>query len=245
MPTKSSKKSTSPGAAPTAAPSNEAAPAAPRAPEPDPKETAAAEQSPVAAAAPPTPPAVQKAIDEVMADARARVDAILASEVAQLGTPSANEDEKQARFQRDMLPGRMRKDKTYVPEWIIEDGESTRRQALLYSDYRYALVDVETTGNYLLNGYRLCLFDGGPRSGLAPRGFSGTGDNIFRRTLEGYCQRGDCRLMYIPIRAWELIDEEVRERTAGMVQRTLGNFADAGYSQGIRTFIEAEGKSLT
>lgn len=209
----------------------------------------------VAASTPPVSdltPSQQLAIDKIMAKARDDAQQILLSApLASLGTPSGDVESKQEVWQRDHIPGAMRKDKTYIPEFVYDEHEDVTRRVLLKSDYKYVLVltsmdsAMDTIQSYLEMGYKHCLYDGGSRSGFTERGFKGTGDAIFRRTIEGYCQRGDCRLMWIPIRGWEALNQEDQDRCAQAMPAALGSFANAGYSQGIRTKIEVEGVELT
>lgn len=192
------------------------------------------------------PPDKQAAIDKIMADARSAAEAILlGTPAATLGTPSGDIEEKTARVARDFVPGKRRKDKTYIPEYVCDQNSETRRKVLRYDVYRYMLVDGETIDNYSLMGYRMALFDGGSMSGLEGKGFTDTGDSVFRRDIYGRCQRGDCFLMYIPIRAWEEIAQDDRDEVDKALPAALGSFANAAYSVGIRPFIEAEGKTLT
>jgi hypothetical protein len=187
------------------------------------------------------------AVAAIMAEAEAKArDVILGGNpVAGLGTPSNFDRDKVDNIQRDSLPGTRRKDdNTYVPEFVYDEVEQCQRRAKLPAEYHYVLVDIERIGKYIRHGWKHVLFDGGSRSGLAERGFKGTGDGIFRRTLEGYCQRGDCRYMYIENRAWEEIRDEDEYQASMAMSRALGSFANAGYREGIRAEAYVDGKPV-
>ena len=182
----------------------------------------------------------QAEIDRIMAQAKAAAQQVIlgGSPEAKLGTPSGNIDEKQERFQRDYLPGKLLRDKTRVPERVYDEDQGIDRQVLLHSEYRYALVPQDDFLTYTGLGYKFAKFDGGSQSGLTERGFRGTGDAIFTRTLTGNCQRGDCFYMYIPIRGWEALREEDRVQGSDVEKKALGAFHNAAYAQGIRPFAE-------
>lgn len=220
---------------------------APAADQPAVKTKVDASPSQPAASTPPSPtPEQQAQLDKVMEKAKADAAAILGGmPAAQLGTPSGNVEERTAQAQRDHVPGKMRRDKTFIPEWIYDENDGVTRRVLRHGEIRYALVPADDFLSYTGYGYKFALYDGGSRSGLLERGFLGTGDAIFTRTVQGYCQRGDCFLMWIPIRGWEALDAEDKARVDKQTDRAVGSFYNAGYREGIRTWIEVDGKSIT
>lgn len=188
--------------------------------------------------------AQQAAIDQVMATAREACQAILGgSPVAGLGTPSANQEETTDHVQSDSIPGTRRKDKTYIPKRIY-DPDTGNSRPLLFDELHYMLVDIETIPDYIMDGWKMCLFDGGSLSGLAGSGFSGTGDSVMTRTIHGYCQRGDCRLMWAPHKLWEELRAADEYENSISMQRALGSFANAGYREGIRAEAVVDGKPV-
>ena len=178
----------------------------------------------------------QAEIDRIMAQAKAAAQQVIlgGSPEAKLGTPSGNVEEKQEHFQRDYLPGKLLRDKTRVPERIYDEDKGIDRQVLLHNEYRYALVPQDDFLTYTGLGYKFVKFDGGSQSGLTERGFRGTGDAIFTRTLSGNCQRGDCFYMYIPIRGWEALREEDQYKASEVHKKALGVFHNVAYASGIR-----------
>ena len=182
----------------------------------------------------------QAEIDRIMAQARSAAQQVIlgGSPEAKLGTPSGNVDEKQERFQRDYLPGKLLRDRTRVPERIYDEDEGVDRQVLRLSEFKYVMIPQDDFLTYTGIGYKFTKFDGGSQSGLTERGFRGTGDAIFTRTLIGNCQRGDCFLMHIPIRGWEALREEDRIKGSDVEKKALGSFHNAAYAQGIRPFAE-------
>ena len=199
-----------------------------------------------ATASPSSPtPEQQAQLDKVMEQAKAAAQAILGGNLAAtLGTPSGNIEDRTAQVQRDFIPGKMRRDKTYIPERVWDAHENVTRRVLIHSDYKYALAPQEDFLTYTGMGYKLAKYDGGSQSGLDHRGFLGTEDTVFTRTVNGLCQRGDCFLMWIPIRGWEDLRDEDRRRIDQETNRAIGSFYNAGYREGLRTFIERDGQSL-
>ena len=206
--------------------------------------------APVAVAEPVTPPALtlsqQAEIDRIMSEAKEKAQQVIlgGSPEAKLGTPSGNVEETQERYQADHLPGKMRRDKTRVPERIYDEDLQTTREVLRNGDYKYVMIPQDDFLTYTGYGYKFCKYDGGAQSGLAPRGFQGTNDAIFTRTLTGNCQRGDCFLMYLPIRAWEVLHQEDLDSQDSASKKVLGNFHNAGYDVGIRPYAQIDGRDI-
>ena len=190
--------------------------------------------------------AQQAEIDRIMVKARTDAQQVIlgGSPEAKLGTPSGNVEDTQEHYQADYVPGKKRRDKTRVPEHIYDEDLQRNRPALLLSNYSYVLVPQDDFLDYTGAGFKFCKFDGGSQSGLAFGGFTGTGDAIFTRTLTGNCQRGDCFLMFIPIRAWEAIRQEDLDNQSEAHKKVLGNFYNAGYDVGIKPSAQINGVEI-
>jgi hypothetical protein len=144
--------------------------------------------------------------------------------------------------QADFIPGTRHPDPTYLPERIYDEGMGVVRQVTLRSEYHYVwVVDVKLT-QFRANGYKFCLHDGGSQSGLANRGFLGTG--LYERTLDNHIRNGDTFLMYAPIRLYEQMQQADRDQIDAWTIAAQKDLHNEGYRRGVRTFEEVDGQTI-
>lgn len=189
----------------------------------------------------------RKAVEEILSQAAvvAGVDKGLQSvspvsiEGAKTGASSHDNLEH---AQADYIPGTRVSDIQQVPSRIYDEETDGVRQVGLPDSYAYCWVHPEKITTYRLSGYRFCIYNGGPGSGLADRGFQGTG--VFEKTFDMHVRNGDMFLMYVDRRLHERFEKEdiaMRERHEGSAE---GQVHNDGYRRGIRTFKEVNGVTL-
>ncbi|MGH9426145.1 MAG: hypothetical protein ACRD2L_07575, partial [Terriglobia bacterium] len=96
--------------------------------------------------------------------------------------------------QADFLPGTLKVDLPYIPEFVEDEMTGERRRLLRPQEYHYIWVQRELVIRYRANQYKFVLYNGGQLSGLAGAGFSHTG--LFEQTADNHVMLGDCLLMY-------------------------------------------------
>lgn len=191
----------------------------------------------------------KKAVDDIMSKSAETAanfelykqtnDNLLQSEPDVLGTSPETDATKDV-GQADFIPGTVRPDPTYLPDRCYDEGMGSERRVTLKSDYHYCwVVDLKLT-QFRSMGYKFCLHDGGSQSGLANRGFLGTG--LYERTLDNHIRNGDTFLMFAPVRLYEqFVAEDKRQADAWTIAAET-DLANKGYRHGVRTFKEEDGQ---
>lgn len=184
-----------------------------------------------------TAPDAAKVAAEVLAKAD---EAILAKSVPAdyttdiSGMPKADPANNRKHVPQDHIPGTKPLDALHFPEFAYDDDRHLVRRISLPNEYHYIWVEGSDIDRFKHNGYRFVLYNGGPGSGIAEQGLSGT--YLFHRTLDNHVQRGDVFLMYVPMRRYEEIVRENEERTHNMRNMGHNNFHNISYKYGIRSF---------
>jgi hypothetical protein len=137
---------------------------------------------------------------------------------------------------QDSIPGTKPLDALHVPEHAYDDDRHVVRRVTLPQEYHYIWVEGTDIDRFKHNGYKFVLYNGGPQSGLAEQGLSGT--YLYDRTLDNHVRRGDVYLMYCSIRRYEEIVREDEERAHNMRNMGHNNFHNISYKYGIRSFHE-------
>jgi hypothetical protein len=183
------------------------------------------------------------AVEDILSQAQAKADAgpdsVDTMEEKLLGT-SPETDAAVDRGQADFIPGTLRPDPTYLPERVYDEGSGVDRQVTRPSEYHYIWVVGEKITQFRTNGYKFCLHDGGPQSGLANRGFLGTG--LYERTLDNHIRNGDTFLMYAPMRLYEQMVQADRDQVDAWTIAAQKDLHNEGYRRGVRTFEEEDGQ---
>lgn len=180
----------------------------------------------------------RQAVRDVLKEAEAASAQILhgAPDVSGVSpTTDASVDPGQA----DFIPGTRPPDMLYLPERVYDERTGVERRCSLPNEYHYCWVEGSKITSFRIWGYRLAQYDGGPQSGLAPGGLSGT--HLYERTLDNHVRHGDVFLMWIPIKGYEVLKAEDRKKIDdwNMVPKT--EMHDAAYSHGVRSFEEVDG----
>lgn len=214
-----------------------------------------AETTPASAKPPEAKPEItpeqQAEIDRVLKaneqETKRAIEAILGGKVeAGVGTPTGDQPDKTQRVQRDHMPGKFRRDPSYVPEHVYDEVTGERKKVLDHNNYRYYMVtnDELKLASATAVGWKYCLFDGGSRSGLLNGGFKGTGDAVFTRDIYGHCRRGDVFLMWMEVRRYEELREIDRDEVAKASLAPVGEFANVAYGKGIRAMAQVNGEDI-
>ena len=187
----------------------------------------------------------QAASKEILKKADEKIDAakastLLLAEDDQLGRSADNDTSKNPTVQRDTLPGTRRPDMTYLPEQAYDAEEDRDRRTTLPKDYHYCWVADALVQRFRTLGYKFCLYNGGSQSGLADRGFKGTG--LFESTLSKHVRNGDTVLMFTDMRLYEHLSQMDRDQVDKWNRAAQGDLHNLGYRYGIRTFEEDKGE---
>lgn len=177
-------------------------------------------------------PAMKDYLDKQVKEA---MNLLVGDDGDKLGRPSGDIEDKVSKRQRDYIPGKFRKDKTYVPRRVEMQDGTVREVTYGDDEVKYMWVATTDVGTYRNGlGYKMCMYRGGPRSGLKGEGFSGT--DLFEPDVQGRVVNGDCYLMWIERRAWDELEEEDLYERSMIEQKSVGEFVNAGYREGIRTY---------
>ena len=202
-------------------------------------------EAPIGAPSVPNEPSTEdiakKAIDEIMSQASAKASSLLQVEDDLLGR-KPTQDPSSSPAQADFLPGSRVSDITYIPDYVEDEDTNTVRRCKLPHEYHYVWVEGSKRPTYRMNGYRFVLYDGGHGSGLAERGFLGTG--LFERTADNHVWHADCYLMYCTNSAYERIkqdDKDLLDKYNAAAESDIHNY---GYRYGVRTFKEENGQII-
>lgn len=199
------------------------------------------EELPVALPSVSTQEQARKAVEEILSQASAQ-----ASQTA-LVSPVSIDDAKTGASshdnledaQDDYIPGTRVLDIQMVPKRAYDENLGRSRQVGLPNDYHYCWVHTDKITQFRIQSYKFCGYNGGAGSGLADGGFSGTG--IYEKTFDNHVRNGDMLLMWIPMRQYEAIGQEVAEFNDRMEGIAEGEIHNEGYRRGIRTFKEVDG----
>jgi len=137
--------------------------------------------------------------------------------------------------QADFIPGTKHIDLPYIPEFVYDELLVRKRRLLIPSEYHYVWVQFELITRQKAYQYQFCKYDGGAGSGLGEGGFKNTG--LFERTIDGRVMLGDTYLMFVPMRRYEAILEQQRQRQDAL-ETPGGALHAAGNQAGVRTFVE-------
>jgi hypothetical protein len=183
----------------------------------------------------------EKALADIRSQAELKSSAMLTEEPEFLGK-SPETTASTDRAQADALPGTLRPDPTYLPEHAYDEGSLVSRRVTLPNEYHYIwVVDVKVT-QFRALGYKFCIHDGGPQSGLAEGGFRGTG--LYERTLDNHIRNGDTFLMYAPLRLYEQMQQRDRDQIEAWTVAAQRDLHNEGYKRGVRTFEEVDGQII-
>jgi hypothetical protein len=185
----------------------------------------------------------RKAVEEIMSQAAVNAGIQTVNPVSIVGAPTtASSHENLSLAQEDYIPGTRVLDLQQVPKRIFDEDLKIVRQVGLYDNYSYCWVHQDKITSYRIMGYRFCNYSGGPQSGLAERGFQGTG--VYEKTFEMHVRNGDMLLMWIDRRLRDEIEAaDVKFRT-NLDSAAEDQVHNDGYRRGIRTFKEVDGVTI-
>lgn len=186
----------------------------------------------------------RKAVEEILSQAADKAkETMLVSPVDISGAPTgASSHDNLAQAQDDYIPGTRVLDIQMVPNRAYDEDLGKTRAVGLPNDYHYCWVHTDKITQFRMYGYKFASYNGGPQSGLAPGGFSGTG--IYEKTFDNHVRNGDMFLMWCSLRQYEAMskdDADYRNRMESAVEDEVHN---DGYRRGIRTFKEVNGVTL-
>lgn len=184
-----------------------------------------------------------KAVEEIMSQAAGKSSVELESPVSIEGaktTASSHDNLKYA--QKDYIPGTRIHDLQQVPSHAYDEDLQRTRQVGLPSDYHYCWVHTDKITQFRIEGYRFVQYNGGPGSGLAAGGFSGTG--MFEKTFDNHVRNGDMLLMWCDMRRFEEIQSDDFKRRQAFESSVESEVHNDGYRRGVRTFVEKDGVTL-
>lgn len=139
--------------------------------------------------------------------------------------------------QADYLPGTRQRDILALPEMVYDDDRGVTRRLTRPKEYHYCWVSGDDITKFKIMGYRLCLYAGG--RGLEEGGLSGT--YLYECDGSGHVRLGDVYLMYCPLRLYEALNLEDRQKADSLSRIGETQFHNMGYRYGIRTFSEVDG----
>jgi hypothetical protein len=196
------------------------------------------------------PPTAVETAKEVIAQAKedagknaeadvAALSAIQAVRDTDISNAKPQENPTDTPLQADFLPGTRVNDFTRLPVRVYDEISTVVRECTRPNEYKYLWAHPDKISGLRLQGYRHVLYDGGPGSGVASRGFVGTA--LYERTLDNHVRNGDTLLMYAPMKLYEEIRKEQHQRNEDYNRAAEESFHDQGYQRGVRTFKEVDG----
>lgn len=199
---------------------------------------------PVVSQTPDTKEQARKAVEEILSQASVQASNVeLVSPVSIEGAPTgASSHDNLEHAQEDYIPGTRVLDIQLVPRRAYDEDLRSVRQVGLPSDYHYCWVHQDKVTQFRIMRYKFCSYSGGGLSGLAERGFQGTG--IYEKTFDNHVRNGDMFLMYVPIKQHEVMVQEDAEYASKMESSAENEAHNEGYRRGIRTFKEVDGVTL-
>lgn len=186
----------------------------------------------------------QQALDEIMSQAAEKTGSVLSADEGRYddAKPEASSYAPVEENQRDFIPGTRRPDLTRLPEFAYDESIGRTRRVSRPKEYHYVWVHGAKMDRMHFQGYRLVMYDGGSRSGLADGGLRGT--NMFERTLDNHVRNGDTFLMYVPMRLYAQLVLEDAEQAAKWENAAEQDHHNLGYRYGVRTFQEKDGQQI-
>ena len=185
------------------------------------------------APAAPTPEATPKQIDRIADEIMSGGKVDLVADGSEKTGASSLGHKDPDEIQMDYLRGTRTKDRTYIPEFVFDEGIQAKRRATLPTDYKYGWIQYELTDRYNHYGWKFCRYSGGGQ-GMEDGGFDGTG--LYTKTPEGYVRNGDCLLMFTPMRNWREILQEEQVLKDKWTRGPLDDFHNVGDKAGVKTF---------
>lgn len=182
----------------------------------------------------------RQAVEEIMSQAAEKAKVDLVSDVSIEGAKTtASSHDNLDLGQEDYIPGTRVLDIQMVPKWAYDEDLGKVRRVGLPDDYHYCWVHTDKITQFRIMSYKFCQYNGGAQSGLADRGFQGTG--IFEKTFDNHVRNGDMLLMWVDNRRWEQIAEDDRVMREKFETAATDEIHNDGYRRGIRTFKEEQG----
>lgn len=187
--------------------------------------------------------AAAKAVAEILSQASAQSQTALVSPVSIDGAKTgASSHDTLDLNQDDYIPGTRILDIQQVPARAYDEDLGVTRRVGLHGEFHYCWVHTDKVTTFRINGYKFAIYNGGNQSGLADRGFQGTG--IYEKTFDQHIRNGDMFLMWITKRHYEALEKDETEQRSRWESAAQDEIHNDGYKRGIRTFREEDGVTI-